>query len=145
MIRKIAPDDRDLFLSMAKKFYQSSAVSHTIPEKYHTNTFAELMRSDEYAQCYILEHNGIAAGYALLAKTYSQEAGGIVIWLEELYISENFRGKGLGTKFLDYIENNINAARYRLEVEPGNSRATSLYNRHGYDILPYMQMIKEMQ
>ena len=39
-------------------------------------TFNELMNSETYAQCYIFEKDEKRAGYALLAKTFSQEAGG---------------------------------------------------------------------
>ena len=36
------------------------------------------------------------AGYALLAKTFSQEAGGLVVWLDEMYVRPAYRSKGLG-------------------------------------------------
>lgn len=145
MIRKIEQRDKSLFLDMAKMFYRSSAVSHTIPEKYHECTFNELMRSDVYADCYIIEQDGKTAGYALLSKTFSQEAGGMAVWLEELFILEDFRGCGLGSEFLKFLEKSNPAARYRLEVEPENEKAIALYRRNGYEMLPYLQMIKEMQ
>ena len=44
------------------------------------------------------------AGYGLIAKTFSQEAGGMVYWLEELYILEEYRSKGLGSEYFRYME-----------------------------------------
>ena len=35
------------------------------------------------------------------------------------------------------------AARYRLEIEPDNDRARALYERLGFEALPYCQMIRE--
>ena len=142
MIRRISPNDRNLFVTLSKEFYSTDAVSHTIPHEYHKNSFDELMRSDEYIECFIFEQDGETAGYALIAKTFSPEAGGIVIWLEELYVREGYRGHGLGKAFFAYMDENYPAARHRLEVEPDNVRAKKLYSSLGYRELPYGQMIK---
>lgn len=75
-------------------------------------------------------------------KTFSQEAGGLVVWLEEGYIREPYRSMGLMSEFFLYIEQHCPAARYRLEVEPDNPRAIALYERKGFRFIPYLQMIK---
>lgn len=142
MIRRIDPNDRNLFVTLSKEFYSTDAVSHTIPHEYHEKSFDELMRSGEYIECFIFEQDGETAGYALIAKTFSPEAGGVVVWIEELYVRESFRGKGLGKAFFKYMEENYPAARYRLEIEPENLRAKKLYSSLGYKELPYAQMIK---
>ena len=142
MLRKITPNDRETYIALSEEFYSSDAVSHSIPVEFHKNSFDELMRSDEYIECFIFEHEGETAGYALIAKTFSPEAGGIVVWIEELNVREGFRGKGLGKAFFAYMEQNYNVSRYRLEVEPDNVRAKKLYSALGYKKLPYEQMIK---
>ena len=142
MLRKITPNDRETYIALSEEFYYSDAVSHSIPVEFHKNSFDELMRSDEYIECFIFEHEGETAGYALIAKTFSPEAGGVVVWIEELYVREGFRGKGLGKAFFAYMEQNYNVSRYRLEVEPDNVRAKKLYSALGYKKLPYEQMIK---
>ena len=142
MLRKITPNDRETYIALSEEFYSSDAVSHSIPVEVHKNSFDELMRSDEYIECFIFEHEGETAGYALIAKTFSPEAGGVVVWIEELYVREGFRGKGLGKAFFAYMEQNYNVSRYRLEVEPDNVRAKKLYSALGYKKLPYEQMIK---
>ncbi len=142
MIRKIRPSDKKIFLELSKDFYASDVVFRNIPEKFHSDAFDELMRSDEYAECYIFEDSGQVVGYALLAKTYSREAGGKTVWIEELYVLPQFRGKGIGRSFFDYLYKNSPAARYRLEVEPENEKAIKLYKEEGFYYLPYQQMIK---
>ena len=142
-IRNITKNDKEQFLEMSRRFYSSDAVLHNIDESCHLATFSEIMRSDELAECFIIEAEGKAAGYALLAKTFSREAGGAVVWIEELYFEPQYRGKGIGTAVFKWIEENRPAARYRLEVEPENVAAKRLYKRLGYDVLPYEQMIKE--
>lgn len=66
-------------------------------------------------------------------------------WLDELYIMEAFRSKGLGSEFFHYIESNKEpgVTRFRLEVEADNNRAAALYERLGYKNMAYNQMIKE--
>ena len=145
MIRQIKESDRDEFFSMSKLMYLSEAVDHNVPQSHHVRTFEELMKSDIYAEAYIFEYDGNIAGYALIAKTFSREAGGMVIWIDELYVKEEYRGKGLGSEFFAYIEKNRpqNTARLRLEVEDYNIRAIELYKKMGYEFLEYKQMIKD--
>lgn len=141
MIRPITARDEALYYELCDEFYHSEGVLHPIPEAHYRRAFAELMRSDEYLVGFILESGGEAAGYALLVRSYSQEAGGSVIWIDELYLRPAFRSRGLGSELLREVRSRYPAARYRLEIEPDNDRARALYHRHGYEELPYVQMI----
>jgi len=142
MIRELKAQDHDLFIHLCSEFYHSPATLHALPEEFYENTFQELMRSDTYVQCYIFEHETLPAGYALLSKSFSSEAGGPVVWIEELYLRPEFRSHGLGSEFFDFLEQKHPAARYRLEIEPDNERAAKLYRSRGFTVLPYVQMIK---
>lgn len=143
MIRNLRLQDKQIYLALAAEFYASPAVLSPVPQSHFEATFSELMRSDVYAEGFLLEREGEAAGYALVAKTFSQEAGGLVVWLEELYIREAYRGRGLGREFFAFLEGRYpTAKRFRLEAEEDNVRAIGLYRRIGYRILPYAQMIK---
>ncbi len=145
MIRKLTADDKEIYIGMAEEFYHSDAVLAPIPRTFIERTVEEALRSDTYAEIFLFEYEGETAGYALIAKTFSQEAGGMVWWIEEVYIRELFRSKGLGREFFEYIENHMDegVARLRLEVEEENIRAVSLYERLGYKVLDYMQMVKD--
>lgn len=145
MIRKITNADREIYLQLATEFYESDAVLHNIPAEHISGTFEEMTTSDRYAEGYFFEVDHSIAGYALLAKTYSQEAGGEVLWIEEIYIRPEFRSRGLGREFFQYLEDNKSdrVKRIRLEVEEDNALAVSLYERLGYERLEYDQMIKD--
>lgn len=147
MIRQIQKKDRAAYLQLAQEFYQTNAVLHSIPVSHMENTFEELMRSEEYAEAYIFEVDEEIAGYALLAKTYSQEAGGRIIWIEELYVRDSFRSKGLGKQFFEYLDNNMaeETARVRIEVERTNDGAISLYKKIGYGNLDYVQLARDFE
>lgn len=138
MIRKIAANDRAEYIKMAEDFYSSPAVLSPVPRAHFENTFDELMKASVYTEGFIFEINNTVAGYGLIAKTYSQEAGGIVIWIEEIYVIKDYRGKGLGSEFIEYVKDNIPAKRYRLETEPENIGAQKLYKRHGFNRFEYI-------
>ena len=145
MIREIKARDKDIFVQMAKEFYKSEAVISEIPAQNILNTFDEVNSNSPYAKAYIIEHDGDTAGYALIGITYSNEAGGLVVWVEEIFIKENFRGLGLGSEFLSYVEQEFGdkAKRFRLEISHDNDSAQRLYERKGYQPLDYMQMVHD--
>ena len=147
MIRKLTAEDRKLYVEMAHEFYHSDAVLHPVPDAFFERTADEALQSGQYAEIFVFEYEDRPAGYGLIAKSYSQEAGGAVWWIEEVYIREEFRSKGLGREFFQYLEEYMppEVRRLRLEVEEDNVRAASLYRRLGYEVLGYVQMIKDIK
>lgn len=147
MIRKVTPADRELYISMTQSFYNSEAVCHPVPLRNIEAAFDEMMRSDVYMEGYILEHEGKAAGYANIAKTFSCEGGGLTVWVEELFMLPEYRSKGLGREFFAFLENRFGEklARMRLEITDSNVNAKRLYKRLGFEELDYRQMVKEFR
>ncbi len=141
MFRKITSEDRELYYKYADLFYNSDVVNAPVPKENYKITFDEFMRSDDYVWCYIFELDNKPVGFAMLSKTFSQEAGGISVTVEEIYIEEEYRGRGLATEFFEYMKRDIPAARYRIEVETDNEKAMRLYERMGFEVLPYIQMV----
>lgn len=141
-IRSIYADDRAYFCDMVSAFYQSPAVCHAIPAAHAERTFELLLHGSPYADCLIAEdEEGHRCGYCLLALTWSNEAGGLCVWLEELMIEERMRGKGVGSRMIAAVHEKYNtAARYRLEVTAENPRAAALYRILGFEELAYLQM-----
>lgn len=141
-IRKLEADDRELYFALADEFYHSEAVIHPVPQKNIEATFEELMRSSPYIEAQLIEEDDQAAGFALWSKSYSQEAGGTVVWLEELYLRPKFRSHGLGGKYMEWMLANRPAEvkRFRLEIEEDNVKAKTLYLHSGFGMLDYRQM-----
>lgn len=142
-IRRFTQEDRALYLRMAEAFYHSPAVLKPIPHDYMERTFDEMMRSDIYVDGFLMEtDDGRPMGYMLIAKTFSQEPGGLAIWVEELSVEPDFRGQGVGSKALEWVKRHYpGCRRIRLEVELENTRAIALYERLGFEELPYYQMV----
>ncbi len=141
MIRRITEADRELYYKYADIFYNSDVVNAPVPKENYKITFDEFMRSDDYVWCYIFECDGVPCGFAMLSRTFSQEAGGISVTVEEIYIDPEYRNRGMGTQFFEFMKENIPAARYRIEVEEDNEKAKRLYEKMGFEVLPYIQMV----
>lgn len=146
MIRKFVPEDREDYIRFSTEFYNSSAVDKPVPREHFEQGFDEMMRSDVYVQGYMLVCDGNNVGYCVTMKTYSVEAGGITIWIDELFVLEEYRSKGLGRELFKYIEENGDKKlrRIRLEVELENGRAISLYKKMGFEPAPYDGMWKNI-
>ena len=144
MIRKFVPEDREDYIRFSTEFYNSSAVDKPVPREHFEQGFDEMMRSDVYVQGYMLVCDGNNVGYCVTMKTYSVEAGGITIWIDELFVLEEYRSKGLGRELFKYIEENGDKKlrRIRLDVELENGRAISLYKKMGFEPAPYDGMWK---
>ena len=144
MIRKFVPEDGEDYIRFSTEFYNSSAVDKPVPREHFEQGFDEMMRSDVYVQGYMLVCDGNNVGYCVTMKTYSVEAGGITIWIDELFVLEEYRSKGLGRELFKYIEENGDKKlrRIRLEVELENGRAISLYKKMGLEPAPYDGMWK---
>lgn len=146
MIRKLRKEDKEEFISMVEDFYHSEAVLYTISKENITNTFEEFIEDSPYGKVYIIEYEKKTAGYAQISFSFSNEAGGMVIWIEELYIKEQYRGFGLGTKALDFIMEQYKpkAKRFRLELTEENKGAENLYLNKGFVRLEYAQMLYDL-
>lgn len=145
MFRKAIENDKEFLFEMFDEFYASDAVLHPIDRSYYQNTFDEIIESDVYLEVYIIECGGQSVGYAMISKSFSPEAGGRIIWIEEIFIKEEYRSKGLGREFFAFLETKYKDCikRLRLEAEPGNKKAIKLYSSLGFKPLNYMQYIKD--
>lgn len=143
MIRKMTADDREDVLAMMRVFYASPAVGTNGSEEIFRADFDRCVDDCPYLEGYVFQEDGVLQGYAMTAKSFSTEFGKPCIWIEDLYIRPEYRGLGLGSGFFALLEQEYPSAVLRLEVEPDNQRAIRVYERCGYQTLPYLEMKKE--
>ena len=87
--------------------------------------------------CFVAETNGRVAGTAIVFNRFSTWKGKI-IHLEDLVVSQEMRGKGIGTALLDRVVQhgyNLGVKRINWEVLDWNEGAIKLYEAKGAKIL----------
>jgi len=80
-----------------------------------------------------LEQNAIR-GYALLIPFWSNEFGGNVVVIDEIYVQPASRNRGIARAFFTFVadEKPFNAIALGLEVSPDNHAASRLYTSLGF-------------
>ena len=96
---------------------------------------AQVVADDSLGRVWLAEWGNDPAGYVVLTFGFSLEFGGRDAFIDELYVREEFRGRGLGRRAIELAER---ACRERgigalhLEVERANPTAQELYRRSGF-------------
>ena len=143
-IRKITEADRTAVLSMMREFYSSPAVSTNGSEEIFNADIDTCLEDSAYLEGYVFDLEGTLFGYAMLAKSFSTEFGKGCIWLEDIYITEEYRCKGLGSRFIEFVKEKYPNTLLRLEVEEENEAAVHTYEKAGFDFFPYLEMKTEI-
>ena len=141
-VRLMRSEDKNEVIAMMRVFYASPAVHTSGSSEIFEADFEACIGESPYLEGYIFESDGVIQGYAMLAKSFSTEFGKPCIWIEDLYVKENFRGLGIGGSFLSYVKERYEDSILRLEVEEENKPAVKLYKKCGFEELPYMEMKK---
>ena len=140
MIRPMTRDDAKTIIDMMRVFYASPAVLSNGSEEIFENDVENCVNDSPYLEGYVFECEGDILGYGMVAKSFSTEFGKPCMWIEDLYLKEEARGHGIGSKFLHYVAEKYPDAILRLEVEEENERAIHTYRKCGFEVLPYMEM-----
>ncbi len=92
-LRPFVPEDRTDFLDMCADFYSGEAALKPIPSAQMKATFDAVISGSPYVRGFILDQDGNAAGYGLVYPFYSNEAGGLCLMLDEIYVRPEFQGR----------------------------------------------------
>lgn len=141
-IRPMVAQDKSAVIEMMRVFYTSPAVLSNGSEEIFERDVDNCVKDNPYLEGYLFEEAGDIQGYAMVAKSFSTEFGKKCIWIEDIYIKEIYRGLGIGTQFFAYLEAKYTDVVFRLEAEEENERAVAVYKKGGYQVLPYLEMIK---
>lgn len=141
-IRAMKTGDKPTVYEMMRNFYSSPAVYTNGSDEIFNNDINNCINENPFLEGYIFENGSDTVGYAMIAKSFSTEFGKPCIWIEDLFIKDEFRGLGIGKMFFDFLTKKYTDSIFRLEVEEENERAVKLYKKCGFTVLPYMEMKK---
>ncbi|HVG39079.1 MAG TPA: GNAT family N-acetyltransferase [Pyrinomonadaceae bacterium] len=134
-LRRAQIYDADILLELMREFY---AVEHlTFVEETARAAVRQLLANPEYGAVFLARggEEEQFAGYVVVTFGFSLEFHGRNALVDELYVRENFRGRGVGGECLRHVEGFCRREGVRflhLEVDRANTRAQALYRRAGF-------------
>ena len=84
---------------------------------------------------WLIEYQKEYIGYIVITFGYSMESGGRDAVVDEFFILENYRDRGIGKMVLNQVEDNLKQMQVKalyLEVDRENQRAKQFYMSQGF-------------
>lgn len=133
VVRDAAPPDLGVLLPLVRSFY--AMFGYPYAEERKGPAFARLLADPALGRVLLVEIERAAVGYAVLAWSFSLEFDGRTAFVDELFVAESARGRGIGSVVLRRTaelcrEAGVNALH--LETEEENEGADRLYARLGF-------------
>lgn len=133
--RPIELQDIPAVIAMMEEFYAID--NYPIDPAVSRDLMLEFLENNTLGKGWLIMADGEIMGYVILTFVFSFEYKGRIAFLDELYISPNARGKGLGRQTLDFIGEQAALHSVKiiyLEIESHNSIAQKLYLSKNYTI-----------
>ncbi len=102
VIRQATADDCELLLTLIRELAEYEQLSHEVKataEKLKENLFGP----SQFAEVLIGECKGLAVGYALFFHSFSTFTGKPGLYLEDIYVKPDWRGRGYGKLMMVHI------------------------------------------
>jgi len=113
-----------------------------ITDKKISRTFRELSRNPNRGRIVVFEKAKTVIGYAILIRYWSNEYGGNILHIDELYVKPKHRGHGIATSFLKMMRAKQRAVALQPEVTPTNTRARNYYRNLGFKKSKNLHLIR---
>ena len=127
-------DDIARLLPLVEGFHTHHDIALSDAER--RAALAPLLAGSPHGMIYLIGPRNAPVGYIVITLGYSIELGGIEGFIDEFFIREKVRGRGMGSETLSKLLpalKNHGVKALHLEVARDNGRAQSLYRRAGFE------------
>lgn len=131
IIRKATENDFPQVYDLIKEF----ALFIKTPEKVAI-TLPQMIRDKDYFQCLVAMDNDKVIGFATWFFAYYSWSGKAV-YLDDLYVTAEYRGKNIGTRLMDTvfdIARQAECKKVRWQVSNWNQDAIAFYKKRGAQV-----------
>ena len=139
----ITPNDVDRVVAMMAQLYAHGDSPFDATRARRSTE--KLLDEPEFGGVWTIDVDGALAGYIVILLGYSLEFGGRYGLLDELFVAETYRGRGIAAEALAFAGQQCRAHGWqalRLEVGQDNLRAQSVYRRAGFQMHDRFLMTK---
>ncbi len=127
-------EDIDHLAALMAAFYRESRYPFDAPRA--IAAFKRLLSDDALGLCWLIEDDSQAVGYIAVSFTFSLEYFGAAAFVEDLYVVEAYRRRGLGKRALAAAEAECRrrgVLALHLEVGTDNAAGAQLYEQAGFE------------
>ena len=133
--KPLAHSDIEQVVSMMQDFYAID--NYPIEVDSAKKLFEEFITNENLGRAWLIYNEEEIVGYVILTFVFSFEYKGRIAFLDELYLSEKARGKGIGKKTINFIQAQAQELKLKvlyLEVENHNEKAQKLYFKNNFTV-----------
>jgi len=133
--RSAGPPDLETLLPFVREFWQIERIPFVEPAV--RRALGGILADPELGRVVVIEVESQPVGYYVLTLGYSLEFLGRDAFVDELYLREAQRGKGIGSLALVHAAElcaQLGVGALHLEVDHVNPRARALYERSGFAV-----------
>jgi ribosomal protein S18 acetylase RimI-like enzyme len=127
--------DEEMLAELMREFYAHEGLD--FERSRAREAFRTLVADPALGRVWLFRAGGDVVGYAAVTVCYSLEFAGRYALVDELYVREGWRGRGIGARALELAAEacrELGVAAVRLEVDTWNTRAMALYRRLGFEL-----------
>ena len=137
---------RDDVVRMMRSLYEEDQAPEQPDFSLFPNTVERLIANPSSGQIVLFREDDALAGYAILIPYWSNEFGGNLLFIDEIFVAAAHRNRGIAHRFFAYLEQErpFGAVALALEVSPGNSRSNRLYESLGFVQRQYANLIRPL-
>ena len=125
--------DVELLLEFMREFYEHEGLA--FEEGAAREALGRILSDGSLGRVWVIEVDAGAVGYVVLTLGFSLEFRGRDAFVDEFYVREGARGRGVGRRTLEFVEGQcagLGVRALHLEVERGNTAAQGLYRGFGF-------------
>jgi len=126
--------DASEVLAMMRALYVEDQPAFAVDHRRFPLTIEFLLAEPFRGSVIVFAEGATVCGYAILIPYWSNEYGGTLLYVDEIFVLPNARNKGIGHQFFEFLARTkpFDAIAIALEVSPGNLRAQRLYESIGF-------------
>lgn len=131
-------NDLPELITMVHALYLADGEPEKMTNDKINNTVSFLSAHPGHGEIILFWTETEVVGYAILINYWSNEFGGNVLYIDELFVKEAFRNQRIGTDFIRHLISSRynNCKALSLEVVGINDRALALYRKLGFQPAP---------
>lgn len=139
-------EQQDEVVAMMRLLYEEDPGVRKVDDSRFPSTLEHFVSHPSAGQVVLFHEGSKLRGYAVLVPYWSNEFGGTLLFVDELFVDPGSRNRGIGRSFFRYLEQQrpFGPVAFGLGVNPGNSRARRLYESLGFAELRIATLLRSL-